>query len=149
MSPSVLLGANQPAAIRYDGAAMGSLHLHRSFVPFVVAALLLGACVKRTGLPSDCATVTVDRAVTLENNAMTPDHIDLCKNQEVTITVSVKQDGELHVHGYEDTVPESEVRVGETHHFSFIAVHAGQFPIELHPSLGDEVQVGILTVYAP
>ena len=128
---------------------MGHLNLPRSFLPLAVSGLLLGACVQQTSLPSDCTTADVQRAVTLEHDTLSPDHIDLCKGQQVTITVSVKQDGELHFHGYDELVPETEVKAGEQRDFTFSTVHAGQFPIELHHASGDEVQVAILTVYEP
>ena len=114
-----------------------------------VAALMAAGCVQQTGLPSDCGSATVARAVTLDNDTFTPDHIDLCRGQQVTITVTVKQDGTLHFHGYDDVVPETEVASGEERTFTFSTVHAGQFPIELHHPSGDEVQVGILTVNEP
>ena len=115
----------------------------------IAAALLMSACVAQTNLPSDCQSPSVRRTVTLASDKFDPERIDLCKGQQVTITVNVQQDGELHFHGYDDLVPESGVQAGEEKEFNFSAVHVGQFPIEFHPPIGDEVHVGILTVYEP
>ena len=66
----------------------------------------------------------------------------------MTITVSVEQDGILHLHGYEDLVEAQEVRAGQEAELSFPATHAGQFPIALHPQSGaPELTVGTLIVH--
>jgi len=108
------------------------------------------ACVAGTNLPSDCSTASVERNATLSGNRLTPDRIDVCKGQKVTLKVDIRQDGDLHFHGYDDQVPETAVHAGQPSSFSFDMTHAGQFPIELHLGVtGEEIQVGILTVYEP
>ncbi len=115
-----------------------------------ILALATSACVAGTGLPSDCATPSVERNATLSGNRLNPQRIDVCKGQKVTVKIDVQQSGELHFHGYDDQVPETEVSAGQPVSFSFDMTHLGQFPIELHLSVtGEEVEVGILTVHEP
>lgn len=104
------------------------------------------ACVPATTLPSDCGATTVERAATLTTGGLNPSATDVCKGQKVTFTIDVERAGVLHMHGYDDQVPEQEVKVGDHPKLTFTASRAGQFIIELH--LGsDEVQIGILTVH--
>jgi len=128
---------------------MAPRSLRRSTLAVAAAALIISACVQQTGHPADCASASAQRAVTLQDDKFTPERIDLCKGQAVTLVVTVQEAGDLHFHGYDDIIPETAVTVGEHHAFTFSAAHVGQFPIELHPPVGDEVQVGILTVYEP
>lgn len=129
------------------------MRAHRiSRLPLVLAliALVTGACVAGTSLPSDCATAKVERNATLSGNRLNPERIDVCKGQKLTLKLNIQQDGDLHFHGYDDQVPESPVHAGQPISFSFDMTHVGQFPIELHLSVtGEETQVGILTVYEP
>lgn len=113
-----------------------------------VAALVLAgaACVPQSDLPSDCDASQVARPATLTDAGLDPDAIDVCTGQQVTITIDVQRAGELHLHGYDDQVPEQEVAVGDQAKLSFTASRAGQFPLELHTG-GDEVQLAILTVH--
>ena len=104
------------------------------------------ACVPVATLPSDCDATKVERAATLTTDGLDPATIGVCKGQQVTITIKVERAGELHLHGYDDQVPEQEVAVGDTAKLSFTASRAGQFVMELHLG-GDEVQIGILTVH--
>ncbi len=56
----------------------------------------------------------------------------------------------LHLHGYDDQVPATEVRAGQETVFAFDAVRSGQFPIALHTTDGPaEIDVGTLTVHEP
>ena len=58
-------------------------------------------------------------------------------------------DAVFHIHGYDESVPATQVAAGATTTITFTAQRAGQFPIEIHP--GDDprgVEVGILTVHA-
>lgn len=122
----------------------------RATAAFMVAALLLvsAACVPQSDLPSDCDAGAVERNATLSDAGLEPDAIDVCSGQEVTITITVERAGELHLHGYDDQVPELEVAVGEVTELAFTASRAGQFPLELHTGQ-DEIEIGILTVHEP
>lgn len=113
-----------------------------------LAGLLVAttACVQQTGLPSDCDASQVERTATLSEGGLDPDDFDVCKGQSITITITVEYAGELHLHGYDDQVPEQEVEVGDVAEFAFTASRAGQFPIELHTDT-DEIDLAILTVH--
>jgi hypothetical protein len=120
----------------------------RTGAALALAALLLVAvgCVPQSDLPSDCDASQVERPAKLTDAGLDPDAIDVCTGQQVTITIDVQRAGELHLHGYDDQVPEKEVAVGDQAELSFTASHAGQFPLELHTG-GDEVEIAILTVH--
>ena len=121
-------------------------------LPAIALALVLAAvtaCVPGVELPSDCGASAVQRAATLADDQLNPSSIDVCRGQQVTLDLTATQGGELHLHGYDEEVPEQEVTAGETVHLVFSAVHSGQFPIEMHSANGDEVEVGILTVHEP
>jgi len=120
-------------------------------LPAIALALVLvaAACVQGLELPSDCNASAVQRTASLSDDQLDPESIDVCRHQRVTLDVAVAQDGELHLHGYDEEVPEQEFQAGETLHFAFTAVHSGQFIIEFRRPNGDEVQVGILTVHEP
>ena len=108
--------------------------------------LFIAACVPQSGLPSDCDASKVARTATLSDGGLDPDGFDVCKGQAVTITITVQRAGELHLHGYDDQVPEQEVAVGDEAKLGFTASHAGQFPLELHTGQ-DEIEIAILTVH--
>lgn len=128
---------------------MRARRTRRLLAVLAIIALGTSACVAGTSLPSDCATPSVERQASLSGNRLNPQRIDVCKGQQVTLKLDIQQDGELHFHGYDDQVPEAEVHAGQPVSFSFDMTHLGQFPIELHLSTGEEVQVGILTVHEP
>jgi hypothetical protein len=128
---------------------MGSRRIRRLLAALASTALVAGACVAGTSLPADCASRSVERSATLSDDRLSPQRIDVCKGQTVTIKLDIQEDGELHFHGYDDQVPEMEVHAGEPISLSFDMTRAGQFPIELHQSASEEAEVGILTVYEP
>ena len=70
------------------------------------------ACVQQSTLPSDCDATTVERSATLSKGGLAPDSFDVCKGQAVTITITVQVAGTLHLHGYDDQVPEKPVASG-------------------------------------
>ena len=120
----------------------------------LLAAALLGAvltaCVGDAGLPPTCHDPSVTFTATLSDEHLEPASFDACRGQAVTITFTVERDGVLHLHGYDDQVPATEVRVGDETVFEFDAVRSGQFPIALHTIDGPaEVTVGGLTVHEP
>lgn len=136
--------------LQYDADVMLARRSHRILAALAVIAVAASACVAGTSLPSDCRSPSVERDASLSGNRLNPERIDTCKGQKMTLKLDVQQEGELHFHGYDDQVPETAVHAGQPVSFSFDMTHAGQFPIELHLSVtGEEVQVGILTVYEP
>ena len=114
----------------------------------LVAALT--ACVGDAGLPPTCHDPSVSFEATLSDEHLDPASFDACRGQEVTITFTIERDGVLHLHGYDDQVPATEVRAGQETVFEFDAVRSGVFPIALHTTDGPaEVNVGTLTVHEP
>ena len=115
----------------------------------VLAALLLTAtaCVEQAQLPDDCDAPTVARTATLAGDHLNPEAIDVCRGQQVTLEVVTQQDGVLHLHGYEQEAPATELHAGDRLEFTFEASRAGQFVIEVHPPEGEELEVGIFTVH--
>lgn len=119
----------------------------------LVAALVAGAvmagCVS-TGRPDDCDDDAVTRELTLSATALDPSDPSVCRDQEVTLRIASEVDGFLHIHGYDEQVPATEVASGEELELTFAASRAGQFPMELHPADDPEgVDVGIFTVNEP
>lgn len=116
----------------------------------IALALLLGACVDQVGLPSDCEQPEVARQVTLTATELSPNAIEVCWDQDVSLTVEPEVNGVIHVHGYDDQVPATSVDAGEELTLEFTAARSGQFPIELHPAQNPAgVTVGIFTVHEP
>jgi len=117
--------------------------------PTVVAWLVAG-CVPSTVLPQDCDASSVTRQATLSGEQLVPSMIEVCRDQQVRLSVTVERDGILHLHGYDDQTPAVEVRAGETKDLAFTAVRAGQFPVALHTTDGPaEATVGTLIVHEP
>jgi len=130
--------------------AMRVTQARRLLAAVAVIGMATTACVGSTDLPSDCSTPNVERDATLSGNRLNPQRVDVCKGQKVTLKLDIQQDGDLHFHGYDDQIPETAVHTGQPISFSFDMTRVGQFPIELHLGVtGEEVQVGILTVYEP
>jgi len=126
----------------------------RTLSAAVAASLLLllatvTACVSDPQRPADCDAGAVQRQATLGAERLDPDAINVCRDQRVTLDIAVEQDGVLHLHGYEEEAPATEVHAGENVQLAFRAVRSGQFPIELHQPNGVEAEVGILTVHEP
>jgi hypothetical protein len=120
------------------------------FAGAALLAALLAACVGDAGLPPTCHDPEVSFTATLSDDRLEPVSFDACRDQAVTITFTIEQDGVLHLHGYDDQVPATEVRAGEETAFEFDAIRSGQFPIALHTTDGPaEVEVGALTVHEP
>lgn len=125
-----------------------SVTLRRAVAAVAIGCLLLvtAACVPQSDLPSDCDASQVNRPATLTDAGLDPDAIDVCTGQQVTIAIDVERAGELHLHGYDDQVPEQEVALRDRVELTFSATRAGQFPLELHEG-GDETEIAILTVH--
>lgn len=120
------------------------------FATSALLAAMLTGCVGDAGLPATCHDPSVSFEATLRAEHLAPASFDACRGQEVTITFAIEQDGVLHLHGYDDQVPATEVRAGQETVFEFDAVRSGQFPIALHTADGPaEITVGALTVHEP
>jgi hypothetical protein len=112
-----------------------------------VAALLAG-CVSG-GRPADlnCNQPTIKLSAQLAHDSLDPNALAACRGQQVSLSVTIGQDGVLHLHGYELA---KEVRSGQTATFDFLADQSGQFVIELHNATHPTgLALGIFTVYEP
>jgi hypothetical protein len=114
----------------------------------ILVALLMAACVAAESLPATCGDPSVTVTAELHGEEMTPNRLDVCRDQHVTLQITSDREGILHLHGYDQEAPAQQVSAGDTATFEFHAVRSGQFVIELHPTDGpDEVELGFLTVH--
>jgi hypothetical protein len=111
-----------------------------------LAVAMLGACVGGT---TDCEALPTRIELTLTADGLVPSNPAVCRDRQVTLVVTPEVDGVLHVHGYDEQLPATEVATGETSELSFTAVRSGQFPIELHTDNAQGSSVGILSVHEP
>lgn len=120
--------------------------------PTLLLALLAVAaagCVP-SNRPANCDEREITIEVTLTATDLTPDDPAACRDQAVTLVVHAEADGVMHVHGYDEALPATEVTAGETVRVEFVAERAGQFPIEFHAADDPEgTGVGVLTVHEP
>jgi hypothetical protein len=65
------------------------------------------------------------------------------KDDPVTLSVTTDRAGMLEVHGYRKEVT---VQPGTTGTLSFVATRTGRFPIDLHASDGEHIEVTALEV---
>ena len=140
-----------PTFRHHLSVARAEVAVIRSVVLLLILASVLAACVADSRPdPELCATPTIELALTLRVDELVPSDPTACRDQEVTLVITVQADGVLHIHGYDDAVPATEVRNGEDLRLTFDAHRSGQFPIELH-GLDDPagINVGILTVHEP
>ena len=123
----------------------------RAALYFLVAALLLAGCIEDTRPNAEaCSAPSIELSLSLTADALTPGNPAVCRDQEVTLRIESQVDGIFHIHGYDEAVPATEVRAGETLPITFEATRSGQFPIELHPEDDPRgVDVGIFTVHEP
>ena len=122
----------------------------RTAVLALAVGLLVVGCIDQQGLPPDCDETSVTRDATLTATELTPNAIEVCRGQDVTLNIDAQVDGVFHLHGYDDTVPATSVSSGDELTLEFAAVRSGQFPIELHPAADPTgVTVGIFTVHEP
>ena len=116
----------------------------------IAIAVAVGGCVDQQGLPADCDEPAASRDVTLTGTELTPNAIEACRGQDVTLTIDPEVDGVFHIHGYDEQVPATTVHAGEELTLGFAAERSGQFPIEVHPAENPAgVNVGIFTVHEP
>jgi hypothetical protein len=123
--------------------------VHRSALATLAFAcvLVLGACIAG-GV--DCGALTDEIELTLTAETLTPSSLAVCRDAEVTLNITPGVDGVLHIHGYDDYVPATNVTAGEGLELTFTAGRSGQFPIELHTDENTQgVNVGLLTVHEP
>ena len=117
----------------------------------LILALVVAAtgCVSQNR-PQSCDDPRLTLEVTLTAAAMQPSDPAVCRGQEVTLVVASEVDGVLHIHGYDEQVPATEVAAEEELRLVFVATRSGQFPIELHPADDPRgIEVGIFTVHEP
>lgn len=114
-------------------------------------ALLLSACVEDTRPQGEaCASPTIELALTLSEDGLQPPGPSVCRDQEVTLAITSSVDGVIHIHGYDEWVPATEVVAGEDLELTFTAERSGQFPIEMHPADDPQgVELGVFTVHEP
>ena len=112
----------------------------------LILAVSTAACVSGPQVPSDCAAASVERHVTLTAQTLDPRNVDVCRGQQVALTVEPQVDGVLHIHGYDEEA--RSVRAGKTLDLDFTADHSGQFVIELHTDAQPAgIGVGVFTVH--
>lgn len=123
----------------------------RTIAGLAIALLLLTACVEDTGPDAEaCAAPTVEIQLALAADALAPSDPAVCRDQEVTLVIEPSVDGVFHIHGYDEQVPATQVRTGETVELTFTASRSGQFPVELHPQDDPAgVEIGVFTVHEP
>jgi hypothetical protein len=111
-------------------------------------ALVLGGCVPATNLPENCGADSVTLRATLVEERLEPATLEVCRDQQVTLELSVERDAVFHLHGYDAEVPARQVTAGEDVTLEFQASRAGQFPIAIHTEDGPaEATVGTLIVH--
>jgi hypothetical protein len=118
---------------------------------FMLLVTLLAACVSDTGPDAEsCDAPSIELELTLTADALTPSDPAVCRDQDVTLRIASDVDGFIHIHGYDEAVPATEVVAGEELELAFTADRSGQFPIELHPADDPEgIDVGVFTVHEP
>jgi hypothetical protein len=118
-------------------------------VALISIAALLAGCVS-DARPADlhCDQPTISLSAELAHDSLQPGALGACRGQQVRLTVTIAQDGVLHIHGYDQE--SKEVRSGETATFQFAADQSGQFVIELHSAAHPSgLALGIFTAYEP
>ena len=113
----------------------------------VAVVLITSGCVG--GNPA-CDALPTEIELTVTAEALTPGDPAVCRDRDVTLTISSEVDGVFHIHGYDEQVPATTVTAGETIDLEFTASRSGQFPIELHTDENTQgVSLGIFTVHEP
>jgi hypothetical protein len=122
----------------------------RAVVLFLSIVLVTVSGCIGDGRPDACDSAEVTLNLTLTATELDPANVDVCRDQEVTLRIQAEADGIIHIHGYDEEVPATEVAAGEETELAFEAVRAGQYPIEFHPADDPAgVSVGIFTVHEP
>ncbi|HEX2843994.1 MAG TPA: hypothetical protein VHP64_01975 [Candidatus Limnocylindria bacterium] len=123
----------------------------RRVLILMAMALLLAACVEDTRPQGEaCEAPSIELALTLSEDGLQPASPSVCRDQEVTLAITSSVDGVIHIHGYDEWVPATEVVSGENLELTFTAERSGQFPIEMHPADDPQgVELGVFTVHEP
>jgi hypothetical protein len=115
--------------------------------------LVLGitACVEHAGPDAElCAVPAISVEVSLTSDAMDPAAISVCRHQEVTLVIESDIEGVIHIHGYDDQIPATQLDSDGETRLAFNADRSGQFPVELHRQEDPQgVEVGVFTVHEP
>ena len=113
----------------------------------LLGATVLAGCI--VGPPA-CEALPAEIELTLTADALTPSDPAVCRDSDVTLTVTAEVDGVLHIHGYDAEAPATSVTQGEVVELAFTAERSGQFPIELHTDENTQgINVGLFTVHEP
>ena len=116
----------------------------------LVGPLLMVALSGCIGGDAQCAALPTRIELTLTADELSPASPAVCRDRDVTLVVTSEVAGILHIHGYDDEVPATEVTAGEVVELEFMARRSGQFPIELHTDENTQgVALGIFTVREP
>ncbi len=87
------------------------------------------------------ATVPEPKRFTLEpGNPAAPSVMQVQVGDEVELSITTRENDELHLHGYDLALPP---RAGEPGTLRFMAAHAGRFELELHHA---HAELGVLEV---
>lgn len=87
------------------------------------------------------ATVPGPKRFTLEpGNPAAPSVMQVQIGDEVELSITTRENDELHLHGYDLALP---LRAGEPGTLRFVALHAGRFELELHHA---HAELGVLEV---
>lgn len=123
-------------------------HILLPLVALLVAVVGTG-CVADTR-PAACAEPSVTIELEIQEGDIVSNDPAVCRDQEVTLIVTVDEPGTFHIHGYDHAAPAAEVEPNEPLELEFVADQAGQFTIELHTQGGTGDQaVGIFSVHEP
>lgn len=111
--------------------------------------VLLVACVTDTRPDAEaCNAPSIELSLRLTAAELTPSSPAVCQDQEVTLRIASEADGFIHIHGYDEAVPATEVVAGEELELTFTADEVGEYPIEFHPADEPEgAEVGFFTVH--
>lgn len=121
----------------------------RVIVAFLAVAL--AGCVEDSGPDAEaCAEPSITIGLSLTATAMNPADPSVCRDQEVTLVIESGVAGVIHIHGYDEQVPATQLEAGDETRLVFTASRSGQFPVELHPQEDPTgVEVGVFTVHEP
>jgi hypothetical protein len=107
---------------------------------------LVGAGCDDGSATNTCNQSNATFELTLADDTLTPAALTACRDQRVTLTITVEQTGTLYIEGYANQ--QLAVTSGDTAVFDFTASQAGQFPVKLRAE-GAEIEVGTFTVQSP
>ena len=74
-----------------------------------LAIVMVSGCVGGT---ADCEALPTRIELTLAADGLTPSNPAVCRDREVTLVATSQVDGILHIHGYDEQLPATEVAAG-------------------------------------